>query len=91
MYGHLMPVDILEVFGMWPIIPSDILKSLLLLCILFQGPLFETFVVEGGARRLVLDFEEVVKDVGDTLGSDVGLRNYVAVSIRSPHHLPLSS
>jgi len=79
-----MPVDMLEVFGLWPIIPADILKSLLLICVLFLGPLFETFVVEGGARRCWSDFNGVVGDVGDTLCSYLGFRNYVAVRRETP-------
>lgn len=75
--GHLAPVDILEVFGLWPILPLDILKSLALVALLFLGPLFESGIVEGGWERWVKG-----TDVSSTLMSSVGWRNYVVVSLQ---------
>ena len=48
--GGATPLDILRLFGMYPFHLLDVAKCLLLVAILFIGPLFESGVVEGNWR-----------------------------------------
>jgi len=65
--------------GWWPISLIDLLKTFLLVTILFLGPLFESTVCEGNWRDWLR-----LRGVGSTLSSSIGWRNYVTVS-PSPH------
>jgi prenyl protein peptidase len=67
-------MDMLHLLGWWPISVIDIAKTMLLVAILFTGPLFEAGVVEGGWRGWVKGTY-----VREVLGSWIGWRNYVAV------------
>ncbi|KAF2161079.1 hypothetical protein M409DRAFT_69948 [Zasmidium cellare ATCC 36951] len=53
-YGHASPRDVLRLFGMWPFNPLDCLKVLLLVMVLYTGPLYETIFVDGGIREFNL-------------------------------------
>lgn len=46
--GHASPRDILRLFAIWPTSPWDCVQILLLLSILFIGPLFEILIVDAG-------------------------------------------
>lgn len=53
-HGHASPRDVLRLFAMWPINPLDSLKVLLLVMVLYTGPLYETIVVDGAWREFSL-------------------------------------
>jgi len=56
--------DVLRLLGLFPFDPLDVLKCMLLLAVLFAGPLFEQGVVEGHWRNWVRwgNFRETVFD-----------------------------
>lgn len=68
--------QLLHLFGVWPISIFDIVRGMLLVCILFAGPLFEKGIVDG-------DWKDWVKFKGlhETLSSWIGYRNFVVVSL----------
>ena len=68
-------VQLLHLFGIWPISIFDTVRGLLLVCILFAGPLFENGIVDGEWRDWVK-----LKGVHETLSSWIGYRNFVVVS-----------
>ena len=72
-YGHATPHETLRLLGWWPIDPLDILRTLLLCCILFAGPLFEFGIAEGGWKRWIRGTPAI-----ETLSSWIGWRNLVA-------------
>jgi len=49
--GGSTPYQILRSFGLYPVHIVDVLRCLLLVAILFVGPLFEFGIVEGNWRR----------------------------------------
>lgn len=53
-YGHASPQDVLRLFAVWPVNPFDCLKVLLLVIVLYTGPLYETIVVDGALREFSL-------------------------------------
>ncbi|KAJ4289768.1 CAAX prenyl protease [Kalmusia sp. IMI 367209] len=70
--GHLPAADILRLLGVWPASLLDTAKTILLVAILFAGPLFEHGVVDGALRDWVRG-----REVYATLSSWIGYRNYV--------------
>lgn len=50
--GHLPVLDILRLTGIWPARPVDIARVLALVAVLFIGPLFESFIVDGDWRLI---------------------------------------
>ncbi|KAF2688645.1 Abi-domain-containing protein [Lentithecium fluviatile CBS 122367] len=70
--GHVSSLDILGLFGFWPISLLDSARTMLLVVILFAGPLFEYGIVDGGLKDWIRG-----KDVYQVLSSWVGYRNYV--------------
>jgi hypothetical protein len=72
--GEVSPIDIVRLLGIWPISLWDVARTLLLLSILFAGPLFESGIVDGGLRNWIRG-----KELYETLCSWVGYRNYVVV------------
>ncbi|KAL5405892.1 hypothetical protein PMIN03_008153 [Paraphaeosphaeria minitans] len=70
--AHLSAADILRLLGLWPISPVDSAKTILLVAILFAGPLFEQGIVDGQLKDWVRG-----RDVIQTLGTWTGYRNYV--------------
>lgn len=77
--AHDSFLDALHHLGWWPISVVDIVKVLLLLCVLFAGPLFENGIVDGDWRDWVKG-----RHVNETFSSWIGWRNFVAVSAN--HH-----
>ncbi|KAF4544506.1 Prenyl proteinase rce1 [Lasiodiplodia theobromae] len=71
--AHDSFLDALHHLGWWPISVVDIVKVLLLLCVLFAGPLFENGIVDG-------DWRDWVKGthINETFSSWIGWRNFVA-------------
>lgn len=74
--AHDSLLDALHHLGWWPISIADIIKVLLLLCVLFAGPLFENGIVDGDWRDWI-----VGRHVNETFSSWIGWRNFVAVSV----------
>ncbi|KAL1617282.1 CAAX prenyl protease [Neofusicoccum ribis] len=70
--AHDSFLDALHHLGCWPISIPDIFKTLLLLCVLFAGPLFENGIVDGDWRDWI-----VGRHVNETLSSWIGWRNFV--------------
>ncbi|KAK4632644.1 putative CAAX prenyl protease 2 [Fulvia fulva] len=71
-YGHATPRDVLRLFAMWPVDPTDCLKVLGLVCVLFVGPLYETLIADSAWRDL--SFKAIKENFWDHLP---GFRNYV--------------
>lgn len=74
-YGHLSRHEILHLYGWWPLDVVAIGRSLLLVAILFAGPLLEQGVIEGQWRSWLRG-----KSLRETVSTYIGFRNYVAVS-----------
>jgi prenyl protein peptidase len=79
--AHLSPPDILHLLGAWPVSPLDSARTILLVAILFAGPLFEYGIVDGQWRDWVRG-----REVFQTLSSWIGYRNYVVVRQCFPQH-----
>jgi len=73
--GHVPPAGILQLLGVWPVSLLDTARTMLLVAILFAGPLFERGIVDGGLKDWI-----VCRGLYETLSSWVGYRNYVVVS-----------
>jgi prenyl protein peptidase len=75
LYNHSVSAqDILRLLGLWPISLLDTARTLLLVCILFAGPLFENGIVDGEWRDWVR-----LRGLHETLWSWIGYRNFVVV------------
>ena len=72
-YDHATVPEALRLLGWWPIVPLDILRTLLLCAILFVGPLFERGVAQGALLSWIKGSR-----IRETLGSWIGWRNLVA-------------
>ncbi|KAF2085840.1 CaaX prenyl proteinase Rce1 [Saccharata proteae CBS 121410] len=72
-YGHVSVVETLSLLGWWPLSLPEVLRTLLLLVILFSGPLFEHLVVDGGWRDAL-----TLRPAYYELSSWIGWRNLVA-------------
>lgn len=72
--AYLSASDILRLLGVWPVSPLDSARTMLLVAILFAGPLFEHGIVDGDLKDWVRG-----RDVIPTLSSWTGYRNYVVV------------
>ncbi|KAF2016440.1 CaaX prenyl proteinase Rce1 [Aaosphaeria arxii CBS 175.79] len=70
--GDVSPAGILHLLGLWPISVLDIVKTNLLVAILFAGPLFEQGIVDGGWRDWIR-----FRGLHETLSSWIGYRNFV--------------
>lgn len=80
LYQHdVAASQLLHLLGLWPISIFDIVRGMLLVCILFAGPLYENGLVDG-------DWKDWIKlsGVHETLSSWIGYRNFVVVSIATP-------
>jgi prenyl protein peptidase len=74
---HQHNVSVGETFkllGLWPISLLDTGRTMLLVVILFAGPIFEHGVVDGALRNWIQ-----LKGVYETLSSWIGYRNFVVV------------
>lgn len=70
--------QLLHFLGIWPISILDSVRGMLLVCILFAGPLFENGVVDGDWKYWVK-----FQGVHEILSSWIGYRNFVVVSLPS--------
>lgn len=62
-YGHSSPSGVLRLLGLWPIIPFDIVKVLLLVVMLFTCSLYESIIVDGDWRDWSFNaFKEAIWD-----------------------------
>lgn len=50
--GHATPRDVLRLFAVWPVNVIDCFKVMALVAVLFVGPLYEHFIVDGAWRDL---------------------------------------
>jgi prenyl protein peptidase len=73
--AKLSPAQAFHMLGWWPVAPLDIANSLALTCLLYIGPLFERFFVEGELRDLR---RRGLGTLRESLSSWQGYRNYVA-------------
>jgi prenyl protein peptidase len=76
-YGGVPPQEILQLIGFWPISLFDTARTMLLVAILFAGPLFEYGIVENGLKDWVRG-----RGMYQVLSSWIGYRNYVVVRLR---------
>lgn len=67
--------QLLHLFGLWPISILDSMRGMLLVCILFAGPLFENGIVDGDWKYWVK-----FQGVQEILSSWIGYRNFVVAS-----------
>jgi hypothetical protein len=75
LYQHdVSAYQLLHLLGIWPISVFDIVRGILLVCILFAGPLYENGIVDGDWKGWI-KFE----GVHETLSSWIGYRNFVVV------------
>ncbi|OCL08132.1 Abi-domain-containing protein [Glonium stellatum] len=72
-WGDASPAETLKLLGWWPVSLVDIGKTLLLVAILFAGPLFEAGIAEGGWKDWLRGTH-----VREVLSSWMGYRNFVA-------------
>ncbi|OAL01874.1 Abi-domain-containing protein [Phaeosphaeriaceae sp. SRC1lsM3a] len=73
LHEHDVPVrDIFKLLGLWPVSLFDTARTMLLVMILFAGPLFEQGVVDGGWRDWIK-----LRGVHESLSSWIGYRNYI--------------
>jgi prenyl protein peptidase len=75
LYEHNVPVaDLFKLLGLWPASLVDTVRTMLLVIILFAGPIFEHGVVDGGLKDWVR-----LRGVHESLSSWIGYRNYIVV------------
>ncbi|KAF1844571.1 CaaX prenyl protein-like proteinase Rce1 [Cucurbitaria berberidis CBS 394.84] len=73
LYQHdVSATDILRLLGLWPASPFDTARSMLLVAILFAGPIFEQGVVDGDLKDWIR-----LRGLHETLSSWIGYRNLV--------------
>ncbi|KAH8712161.1 hypothetical protein GQ44DRAFT_811651 [Phaeosphaeriaceae sp. PMI808] len=73
LHEHNVPAwEILKLLGLWPVSFIDTARTMLLVVILFAGPIFEHGVVDGGFKDWVR-----LRGVYDSLSSWIGYRNYI--------------
>ncbi|KAF2118717.1 hypothetical protein BDV96DRAFT_361750 [Lophiotrema nucula] len=71
-YGSATPGEMLKLLGVWPISFFDTARTLLLVAILFAGPLFEAAIVEEGLKDWIRGTH-----LREALSSWIGYRNFV--------------
>jgi prenyl protein peptidase len=77
LYEHGVPaMEIVKLLGLWPVSFIDTARTMLLVMILFAGPLFEQGVVEGAIGDWVK-----LRGVHESLSSWIGYRNYIVVCL----------
>ncbi|KAI4940950.1 hypothetical protein J4E91_011035 [Alternaria rosae] len=73
LYQHdASAMEIIRLLGIWPVSLVDTVRTMLLVTILFAGPIFEHGIVDGDWRDWIK-----LKGVHETLSSWIGYRNYV--------------
>jgi prenyl protein peptidase len=79
LYEHDVPAqEIVRLLGLWPVSLIDTARTMLLVIILFAGPLFEHGVVDGAVGDWVR-----LRGVHESLSSWIGYRNYIVVCLFS--------
>jgi prenyl protein peptidase len=82
LYEHDVPAkDIFKLLGLWPISLLDTARTMLLVMILFAGPLFEHGVVDGEWKEWL-----TLRGVHESLSSWIGYRNYIVACASSMLH-----
>jgi prenyl protein peptidase len=66
--------EVFRLLGLWPISIIDNVKTMILVSILFAGPLFEAGIVDGGLKDWIRG-----RYLRETLTSWIGYRNYIVV------------
>lgn len=75
LYNHEVPAsEVARLLGLWPVSLMDTARTMLLVAILFAGPLFENGIVDGELKDWLR-----LKGVYESLSSWTGYRNYVVV------------
>ncbi|KAI8943497.1 hypothetical protein NX059_001499 [Plenodomus lindquistii] len=69
---HVSLSETFRLFGVWPISPLDTARTMLLVMILFAGPIFEYGVVDGDLNDWIR-----LRGVRETLTSWIGYRNLI--------------
>ncbi|KAF2855001.1 Abi-domain-containing protein [Plenodomus tracheiphilus IPT5] len=64
--------EVLRLLGVWPISPLDTARTMLLVTILFAGPIFEYGIVDGDLKDWIR-----LRGVRETLTSWIGYRNFI--------------
>lgn len=73
LYQHdASAMEILSLLGIWPVSPVDTIRTMLLVVILFAGPIFEHGIVDDGWRDWIK-----LNGVNESLSSWIGYRNFV--------------
>lgn len=67
-------MEILSLLGIWSVSPVDTIRTMLLVVILFAGPIFEHGIVDDGWRDWIK-----LNGVNESLSSWIGYRNFVVV------------
>jgi len=83
LYQHdASAMEIIRLLGIWPVSLVDTIRTMLLVTILFAGPIFEHGIVDGDWRDWIK-----LKSVHETLSSWIGYRNYIVVGylLQSTH------
>jgi prenyl protein peptidase len=76
LYQHDVPAaEIFKLLGLWPVSLFDTARSMLLVIILFAGPIFEHGVVDGELKDWIK-----LRGFRETLSSWIGYRNFIVVS-----------
>lgn len=76
LYEHDVPAkEIPKLLGLWPVSLFDTAQTMLLVTILFAGPLFEHGIVDGDWKNWLK-----LRGVYESLCSWIGYRNFVVVS-----------
>lgn len=73
--NHVSASQILTLLGLWPISPLDTARTMLLVTILFAGPIFEYGLVDGDWKDWIR-----LRGLRETLSSWIGYRNFIVVS-----------
>jgi prenyl protein peptidase len=74
-YEHDVPAkDMFKLLGLWPVSLFDTARTMLLVIILFAGPLFEHGIVDGGLKDWLK-----LRGVYESLSSWIGYRNFIVV------------
>jgi prenyl protein peptidase len=85
LYEHDMPAsELFKLLGLWPVSLFDTARTMLLVIILFAGPIFEHGVVDGAWSDWLK-----LRGVHESLSSWIGYRNFIVVGYPStcPGHL----
>jgi prenyl protein peptidase len=75
LYEHDVPAsELFKLLGLWPVSPFDTARTMLLVIILFAGPIFEHGIVDGALKDWLK-----LRGVYESLSSWIGYRNFIVV------------